>query len=376
MRVVILGTRGFPNVQGGAEKHTEQLSVNLVRIGCKVIAFRRKPYVDPTLKEYQGIQLVTLPTVKAKALETILHTFIGVFAAMKYKPDVLHFQAIGSALFIPLARLLGFRVVLTTHGSNYKHQKWGRLAKLVFMAGEYLGMRFAHQVIAVSRTIAKEMDEKYKRRPVVIPNGVNFTVPQSPGSSSPETIKKYDLEKGNYIITVGRFVKGKGFEDLIEAFARTQDTKHKTQTESWKLVIVGDADHEDEYSVSVKRKAKSVKGVVLTGKLTTKPLSELYEHAGLFVLPSYYEGLSMVLLEAMSYGLSCIVSDIPANREVQLDDERYFAPGDIETMTEKMREFIQNPLTEEESQSQIEYIRKNFNWEKIAKETIKVYKEL
>ncbi len=368
MKIVIIGTRGFPNVQGGVEKHCEFLATNLVRLGCEVTVFRRAPYVDPNLREYQGVKLVTLPAPRIKSLETIIHTFIGVFAAIGHKPNILHFQAIGSALFIPMARILGFKVVLTTHGSNYKHEKWGWLAKLVFRIGESLGIKYAHKIIAVSKSIKEEMERRYGREIVFIPNGIEG----GEIFKRSETLKRYSLEEGKYILSVGRFVKGKGFENLIHAFLKTR----AGQPFNWRLVIVGDADHEDDYSRELKEQARQTPGVVLTGFLTGGPLAELYSHAGLFVLPSYYEGLSLSLLEAMSYGLSCVVSDIPANREVGLPEERLFKAGDIEALAEKIRGYMNKRVGEGEKKKQIEMIRERYDWRKIAETTMGVYEQV
>ena len=144
--------------------------------------------------------------------------------------------------------------------------------------------------------------------------------------------------------------------------------------DDWKLVIVGKADHEDRYSRGLKEKADKNKNIILTGFLTGKPLQELYSHAGLFVLPSYYEGLPIVLLEAMSYGLSSIASDIPANRNVGLNDDRFFKPGDVNEIAAKIEEFINKPFKEEERKRQIYMITEQYNWGRIAEDTLKVYK--
>lgn len=141
-------------------------------------------------------------------------------------------------------------------------------------------------------------------------------------------------------------------------------------------MIAGDADHQDDYSKGLKDQARQTPNVVLTGFQKGQSLQELFSCAGLFILPSYHEGLPIVLLEAMSYRLSCIVSDIPANREVDLGHDRYFAPGDIEGIAAKIREFIEKPLDAKERESQIEYIRENFDWEKIAEKTLEVYKDV
>jgi len=151
---------------------------------------------------------------------------------------------------------------------------------------------------------------------------------------------------------------------------------NKEEFNQWKLVIVGDADHEDSYSRELKKNAAKNNNIILTGFLKGQPLHELYSHAGLFVLPSYYEGLPIVLLEAMSYGLSCIASDIPANRNVELTDDRFFRVGSVTLMAAKIREYIGKPWNETDRNRQKDLIAEKYNWEKIAKETLMVYKRL
>jgi glycosyltransferase involved in cell wall biosynthesis len=365
VRVIILGTRGFPNVQGGVEKHCQDLATRLAKLGCDIIVFTRRPYVDKNIEEFEGVKLVALPAIRHKSLEVFLHTFIGVFAALRYRPDILHIQAIGPALFTPLARIMGMKVVVTSHGSNYKHPKWGKFAKLVLRLGEFMGASFANEVIVVSNVIADEIRKKYNRKAIVIPNGV--VIPHI--AASENTLQKYGLEKGKYILNVGRFVPVKGGPDLILAF-------NELQTDGWKLVIVGSADHESEYSRILKERAAENQDVILTGFLSGDPLQELYSHAGLFVLPSYYEGLPLVLLEAMSYGLLCVASDIPANRCVELPDENYFTAGDIIQLSEKLKDFTKKSLTSEQKSRQIEMVREMYDWDKIARQTLKVYNKV
>ena len=180
---------------------------------------------------------------------------------------------------------------------------------------------------------------------------------------------KHGLREKKYILAVGRFVPEKGFDDLITAFSLGN-------YENWQLVIVGDADHEDEYSRDLKMKARKNRNIILTGFLTGGPLQELYSHAGLFVLPSYYEGLPIVLLEAMSYGLLCITSDIPANKNVELSDDSFFKTGDVNMLSKKIEQFISKSWGEEDKNRQINIIAEKYSWELIANETLKVYKHL
>jgi glycosyltransferase involved in cell wall biosynthesis len=371
VKIAVVGTRGFPGIQGGVENHSEYLYVQLAQQDCDITVFTRRPYVTYPYSEYKGIKLIPLGCPKNKFLETIVHTFKGVMNARVLKPDILHIHAIGPSVFVPFARLLGLKVVVTSHGPDYKRRKWGVSAKIFLMFCESMGMIFAHEIIAIADNIAYDIKRKFRREATVIPNGVEI-----PCLSETETILgRFNLQKRKYILAVGRFVPEKGFHDLIDAFTIFQ-RKNNNYNDHWKLVIVGSADHEDKYSLNLAAQAKKHADIVLTGFLSGKALQEIYSHAGLFVLPSYYEGLPIVLLEAMSYGLSCIATDIPSNRNIKLDEGRFFAAGDARLLASKITEFINSNWTEEDSHKQISELCKKYSWEKIARETMKVYQRV
>jgi len=365
MRIGVVGTRGFPNVQGGVESHCEHLYEHLAQRGCDVTVFARRPYVGTKAYKHKGVKIVPLACPKSKHFEAFLHTFFGVLAAKKMGCDMLHIHAVGPSIFAPLARLVGLKVVKTNHGPDYKRAKWGLFAKVVIRLGEYLGSRWSNAMICISHNIADDMVKKYGRESTVIPNGV--IIPHI--SKNDESLKRYRLEKGKYILSVGRFVPEKGFHDLIEAYNILKP--------DYKLVIVGDADHPNTYSLDLKDNAKKNPNIVLTGFLSGKALRELYSHTGLFVLPSYYEGLPIVLLEAISYKLSCIASDIRANKIVKiLPEDRFFKVGDVNALAEKMGEFIRTPITDEAKTKQLNEINENYIWKGIADRTFKVYNEV
>ncbi|NOZ68435.1 MAG: glycosyltransferase family 4 protein [Deferribacteres bacterium] len=364
MKIAVVGTRGFPGVQGGVETHCRQLYPRLADHDCDITVFARKPYVDSEPYTYNGVYIIPLSCPANKFLEAIVHTFKGVLKAHAMKPDILHIHAVGPSLFVPLARLLGMRVVITNHGPDYNRKKWPPPAKMFLRFCERVGVAFANEVIAISGSIAADIKSKYGRDSVVIPNGVDLPTPLDTESA----LRKYGLRKRGYVLAVGRFVPEKGFDDLIGAFNRLA-------LKDMKLVIAGDADHEDRYSRALKARARSNENIVLTGFITGQPLQELYSHAGLFVLPSYHEGLPIVLLEAMSYGLSCIASDIPANRNVELERERFFEAGNVTSLAEKMKEFINRPWEAAERKKQIDLINEKYNWGKIAGDTLDVYKK-
>ena len=364
VNILVLGTRGIPGIQGGVERHCEQLYPRVVTEGNNVFLCTRRSYVKKKVSSYQGINLIHCFALRKKSFEAITHTFIGLIIAFFISPDIIHIHAIGPSFLTPLAKLLGFKVVVTNHGPDYERQKWGPVAKFILKLGEKASGYFADEVIAISRVIQDIIRTRCHREAVLIHNGVEFPVK----NENTEFLEKLSLEPRRYILMVGRFVPEKGFHDMINAFMRNFG--------DFKLVIAGDADHETSYSAYLRKKVSQDKRIVLTGFITGEELNQIYSHARLFVLPSYHEGLPIALLEALSYGLSVIASDIPANKEVGLEAFRYFRCGDIENLRKKIKEFLKNELTvceKDEIRSQIE---RKYNWDYIANKTIEVYKRV
>ncbi len=359
MKVVVIGTRGIPGIMGGVETHCEELYPRLVELGCDVTLIRRICYVTPENKMsiYKGVKLKDIPAPKRKNLEAIIHSFFGIIQAKKLKADILHIHAIGSALLIPFAHLLGLKVIVTHHGPDYDRQKWGRFAKFSLRQGEHFCAKFADEIIVISHIINDTLKQLYKRNNThLIFNGVN------PPVKIPTThyLESLGLEKGRYIFAAGRFVPEKGFDLLIEAYSRLKPKRIK-------LVIAGDTDHATEYSSNLKKLAE-IHGVILTGFIKGEKLQELLTHARLFVLPSYHEGLPIGLLEAMSYDLDVLASDIPANVEVNLPKESYLFTGSVDSLYEKLKEKL------DKNHYQTTYDMSPYNWDKIAKQTYEVYK--
>lgn len=359
MKIVVLGTRGIPKIQGGVETHCEALYPKLVQLGHEIILITRTSYVTNRMTEYQGVKLKHLYAPKLKYLEAIIHSFLGVIVTFSLKPDILHIHAIGPSLVIPLARLLKLKVVMTHHGHDYERKKWGNFAKFMLRLGEAFAACYANQIIVISKTIQESLKLKYNRNSVLIYNGVNSPI----RSTNIDYLDSLSILPKQYIISVGRFVEEKGFHDLINAFAILKNTLYQ-------LVLVGNADHKTEYSEKLIQLANKNK-VVLTGFINGEKLRQIYSHAALFILPSYHEGLPIALLEAMSYDLKILASNIPAHLEVSLPKHCYFELGNIEQLAQK----INNELTSSECGDYSQLLDK-YNWDKIAKQTSYVYQNL
>lgn len=365
MKIFVTGTRGIPDIPGGVEKHCQELYPLIAEQGHEVYVATRLPYVNQLQSQWRGVRLVHTYSPRRKSFEAIVHTFVAILKARWICPDIVHIHAVGPGLLLPLARLLGLKVVVTNHGPDYDRQKWGVAAKSMLRLGEYLGGKFAHAVIVISMVIADIVTKRCGRSTHLIYNGVPLPEP----CAACEQLERFGIQrKGGYVLAVARFVPEKGLHDLIEAFSSLDGDKQ--------LVIAGDADHATTYSNTLRELASRDNRIVLTGYITGEALHQIYSHAGLFVLPSYHEGLPIVLLEAMSYGLPVLVSDIPANREVRLDQGRYFRPGDVNGLRNKLLELGQQSLSDMERQLFRERIARDYNWSNIAAQTIAVYEQV
>jgi glycosyltransferase involved in cell wall biosynthesis len=363
MQIVALGLRGFPDVQGGIEKHCEQLYPRLVQLGCEIIVFSRSPYTGNNPSTFKGVKIIPVWTPRNKLLETVLHTFFCTLIANKFNPDIIHYHAAGPAMFVPLAKMFGLRVVATHHGFDYSRAKWGTFAKAFLRQGER-HLCQSHGVITVSRHIQTSLLHRLGCQSELIPNGVELPEILPAG----EVCRKYAVQKKRYFLFTGRFVPEKNIDKLILAFSAART--------NWKLVIAGSADHEDNYSRNLMKMIRVTPGVISTGFIKGAELQEIYSNAGCFVLPSSHEGLPISLLEALSYGLPCIVSDIPANRNVGYSGIHFFPSGDIEALTSLLipQALITEP-TGIDKAARV-FVARNYNWDDIAQSTMILYKKI
>lgn len=364
MKIFVVGTRGIPDIPGGVETHCENLYPILASQGHDVIVSRRSKYVHDKLTTWKKVRLITIYSPKIKSLEAIVHTFLSVIYARVVNPDIVHFHSIGPGLFIPLARIMGLNVVLTNHGPDYNRAKWGPLAKRVLLLGEYLGTRYANQVIVISEVIKKIVYQRCHRDSTLIVNGVNI----KDKSEQYHYLEKYNINKNHYIVTVSRFVPEKGLHDLLKAYSNIETRM--------KLVLVGDADHESEYSLALKKTANDSENVVMTGYLVGDELDSILSNARLCVFPSYHEGFPIALLEALSYGLQVLVSDIPAHQILALAKYCFFTCGDTEDLTDKLRQAIAHQWSQKDSSKAIQLVSEHYDWSQIAHDTLEVFKQV
>lgn len=315
----MLGLKGLPATSGGIERHVQEIGQRLVAKGHRVIVFCRPHYTQRT-DNYLGMELVRLPSLPSKHLDAITHTTLASIM-VNYHIDIVHYHAIGPSLVSFLARMKNKRVVTTVHSLDWQREKWNWLARLPLRLGEWTATHFAHSTIAVSRGLKKYLEDRYLKPVTYIPNGFS-----EPDPRKPSLIRELGLNGNDYALFVGRLTPEKGIHHLLAA--------HKAWTDAPVLVIAGGEQFGDTYTKRLRQEAG--RNVIFTGEISGPLLAELYTNARLFVLPSDLEGYPIVLLEAMSYGLPIITSDIDPNREAMGNAGELFPPADTEALNRRL----------------------------------------
>ena len=364
MKIAFIGQKGIPAIMGGVERHVEEVSIRLVGQGHDVTVYTRPNYTDEKLEEYKGVKLVSFRSVSTKHLDAISHTFASIFHASRKNYDVVHFHSIGPSSLIWLFKLLnpGIPVIATFHSRDYFHKKWGIVARTYLKISEFLLCKSSDVVVAVSRGIAEFASKKYFISPIYIPNGITM-----PDTKEAREIKKWGLEKGNYILAVTRLIRHKGIHYLIDAYNQLDTDK--------KLVIVGSGFHSDDYVNELHKKAKDNKNIIFTGTQQGDILNELFSNAYLFAQPSEAEGLSIALLEGMSYGLPVLVSDIIENREVIENTGFKFSSKNVTALKNELENLLKMANIENYGEMARHRVDKFYNWDTIAEDLNHLYKK-
>lgn len=309
--IFVVGTRGIPDVEGGAEKNAERLFPLIAARGWRVVLGGLKPNIKTPI--YRGVELWAAPTSYVLKTDKLLYYARAVAHAAKLRPDIVHFQELGSAIFLLFYKLLGCRTVVRYGSADYLLPKWGLLGRFGFRLAEFQ-LRFADAVIAVTPALAERLRGRGIRRNVhVIANAIDPKSEFHDGSLPRVT--------GPYVLAVGRVTLQKNFHKLVEGFKLFADDHPGV-----KLVIAGGVD-DHKYLKSVMLPLLDDR-IQMLGRLPRSALGSLYENAALYVNSSIHEGSSNAVLEAVSWNCPILLSDIAENRDFGLEDANYFRAED------------------------------------------------
>jgi glycosyltransferase involved in cell wall biosynthesis len=361
MRVAFIGGRGVISKYSGIESYYEEVGSRLAAMGHEVTVYCRNHFT-PALAEHNGMRLVRIPTIRSKHLETVIHTLLSTAHALTQRFDLVHYHALGPALFSFLPRLAGKKTAVTVQGLDWQRRKWGRVASAVLQLGERASVRLPNGTMVVSRALQERYREVHQTESFYVPNGGLLR-----DRSEPRAILEWGLEPGKYVLFLGRFSPEKGCHLLVEAFEKL-DTDVK-------LVMAGASSYCDEYSRELRTHASDK--IRMLDWVSGETLDELLTNAMIFVLPSDLEGLSLALLDAMGAGLCVLTSDVPENREVVDGAGFTFERGNATDLAERLRFLIANPAVREAAgKTARKRIEEQYQWQQIAEDIERVYFEM
>lgn len=375
MRIAMIGHKRIPSREGGVEVVVEELAVRMSAIGHRVDAYNRfghhvsgkkydQEYGWKGRKFYKGIRVYIVPTFRRSSLNAIVYSFFATIMALFHHYDVIHYHAEGPCAMLWLPHFLKRKIVVTVHGLDWQRAKWGNFASFVIKFGERMAAKYADDIIVLSENVKQYFADTYHREVTYIPNGINRPKPQ--GESLIR--EKYGLEKDGYFLFLARIVPEKGLHYLIEAFSGLKTEK--------KLVIAGGSSQAMAYMEQIHRMAAKDERILMTDFVQGQVLEELYANAYAFVLPSDVEGMALTLLEAMSYGGCCLVSDIRENTEVVEDRALTFQKGDVKDLRRQLLWMLEHPEeVRRMGEESVDYICGKYDWDDVTKRTLAVYEK-
>ena len=370
LRIAVFGQKRLSR-EGGVEIVVKELCTRMAQQGCQVTCYNRSghhvsgaEYDDIDNTNYEGIRQKCVPTIEKKGLAAVSASAFAALYSAFGKYDVVHIHAEGPAFFSWLPKMFGKRVVVTIHGVDWQREKWqsGFGSKFI-RQGEKNAVKYADEIIVLSKGVQDYFKETYGRETHFIPNGVNR--PQIRKANL--ITEKFGLKKDSYILFLGRLVPEKGILYLVEAFKNVKTDK--------KLIIAGGSSDTEPCMEELKGLAKDDERILFTGFVQGAMLDELYSNAYIYTLPSDLEGMPLSLLEAMSYGNCCLVSDIPECAEVVEDKALIFKKSDVEDLREKLQEACDHPeMVMKMKKQAADFICEKYNWDEVVKETMKLYR--
>ena len=370
LRIAVFGQKRLSR-EGGVEIVVKELCTRMAQQGCQVTCYNRSGHhvsgaefdeIDNT--NYEGIRQKCVPTIEKKGLAAVSASAFAALYSAFGKYDVVHIHAEGPAFFSWLPKMFGKRVVVTIHGVDWQREKWqsGFGSKFI-RQGEKNAVKYADEIIVLSKGVQDYFKGTYGRETHFIPNGVNR--PQIREANL--ITEKFGLKKDSYVLFLGRLVPEKGIRYLVEAFKNVRTDK--------KLVIAGGSSDTDSFMAELKELANGDDRILFTGFVQGAMLDELYSNAYIYTLPSDLEGMPLSLLEAMSYGNCCLVSDIPECAEVVEDKALIFKKSDVEDLRVKLQDACDHPEKVDAHKKQAaDFICKKYNWDEVTKETMELYR--
>ena len=349
--IFVVGARGVPDVEGGAEKNAEMIFPLIAAAGHRVVLVGLADNVKSAT--FKGVELKKAPRSRLLKTDKLLYYIAAIFMARPVRPDIVHFQGLGSALFLWAYKAMGVKTVVRYGSADYLVGKWGLLGRLGFLLAEYQ-LRFADAVISVTPALATRLAERGVKDNVhVIANAIDPRLAASGG----EVIA---LPEQPYVLTVGRVTAQKNVDNLIRGF----EVFAQTDNSGAVLAIAGGLD-EVEYVDSLK--PLMTDRTRFMGRQTRSAMGPLYAGSAVYVNSSIHEGSSNAVLEAISWQAPILLADIPENRDFGIPAHHYFDPLSPEAIGAAIGRAVRDPNGHRVD------ISRFLTWSDVARRTMAIY---
>jgi glycosyltransferase involved in cell wall biosynthesis len=349
---------------GGVEAYTRGVGRLLVQRGHEVTVYATGQHPDsPPVVD--GMQVIWLPRLRPHWTEKFAGALMATGMELaRRRPDVLHLHSVAAGAMAPLLTMRDVPCVIQMHGLEWMRSRWGGAAQRVLKSMERCSVSWGDALTAVSHTQCDYFNREYDTACEYIPTAVEMREPRAP-----RLLQQHGLPPRDYVLFAARLVPEKGAHYLIPAFREL-----KTDCS---LVIAGDGSQSPAYTAQLKELANGDPRIRFTGDVRGELLEELLSNARLFVQPSELEGLSIGLIEAMSYGLPCIASDIPENLEVVGDAALRFRSKSIEDLRLVLDEALHDSLLMHQLAAQARRrVESRFTWDIVADQLEDLYSRL
>ena len=362
MKLAILGTRGIPANYGGFETFAEELSTRLVLRGNDVTVYCRSHHVDAASREYKGVQLRVLPTIKHKYLDTVVHTGVSAIDAVFRRFDAVLICNAANSPFIPLLTWTGTPTAVNVDGLERKRKKWNAAGRAYYRLGERASVWFASEVVTDAAVIRDYYLTEYGKASTMIAYGANVERRTDAGA-----VEDFGVEPERYFLYVSRLEPENNAAMVIEAFQRV--------TTDLNLVIVGDAPYADSYKRHLKELAADDPRIIFTGFVFGEGYKKLQQNAFCYVHATEVGGTHPALIEAMGFGNAVLAYSTPENREVVGDAAVLFdGPDELAREMEAMAN--DRDRVAAFRQRATKRVRENYSWEAVADQYEELFRDL
>jgi glycosyltransferase involved in cell wall biosynthesis len=330
--VAILGSRGIPGRYGGYETLAEELAVRLVERGWRVTVYCRSHFTPRHLERHLGVDLVVLPTLRTKYLDTPAHALLSCLHLTLRRPEVPVDAALvlnsANAVFLPLLSAAGVPAALHVDGIEKRRAKWGLPGRAVYALSERLACALPDALVTDAEVIRRHYLRRYGAASWSIAYGVEPRPARpAPGDS---VLERLGLAPRRYFLYVSRFEPENNPHRVVAAYRETAGEAP--------LVMVGGAPYADRFIASLRAAADP--RVVFPGPIYGEGYRELLANALAYVHATEVGGTHPALVEAMGYGNCLLVNDTPENREVAGDAALWFRaeePATLAALLERVR---------------------------------------